>query len=252
MIRVALISDIHGNLVSFEAVLADIDQQNVNEIIFLGDAATLGPQPHEVVTRLKQLGCPCIMGNHETYLFKPSLGHTYMGGTQWFTDTLSWCRSQLTPDDYKFLSQFDPILKFGLGPDVHLLCFHGSPRSNVENIFATTPAAQLEEMLNSHRAAIMAGGHTHVQMLRQHKGLMLVNAGSVGMPFEEMPFTGDSPNIMPWAEYAIITYDNGAVSAELRRVAVDMAAVKQAALDSRMPEPADWMSNWITLNTMDA
>jgi len=251
MIRVALISDIHGNLVSFEAVLADIDQQNIDEIIFLGDAATLGPQPHEVVTRLQQLGCPCIMGNHETYLFKPTLGHAYMRGTQWFTDTLSWCRGQLTPDDYKFLGQFAPILKFGLGPDTHLLCFHGSPRSNVENIFATTTTAELDEILNGHQATIMAGGHTHIQMMRQHKGLMLVNVGSVGMPFAEMPFTGNGPSIMPWAEYAIVTYDNGSVSTELRRVAVDTTAVKQAALDSRMPEPTDWMSNWTELNTLE-
>lgn len=252
MIRLALISDIHGNLVSFEAVLADINRQKINEIIFLGDAATLGPQPHEVITRLKQLGCPCIIGNHETYLFKPNLGHAYMRGTQWFTDTLTWCRAQLTPEDYKFLGTFKPLLKFNLGPNSKLLCFHGSPRSNVENIFATTPAKELQEMLAGHQATIMAGGHTHIQMLRQHKGMMLINAGSVGMPFEEMPFSGSGPTVMPWAEYAILTYDNGSIGVELRRVAVDMTAVKQAALDSRMPEPTDWMSNWITLNTMNS
>ncbi|MCA9955058.1 MAG: metallophosphoesterase family protein, partial [Anaerolineales bacterium] len=67
--RIALISDIHGNFVSLQAVIADIERQNVNEIIFLGDAATLGPQPHEVLQLLRQLGCPCIIGNHETYLF---------------------------------------------------------------------------------------------------------------------------------------------------------------------------------------
>ena len=113
--RVALISDIHGNLVSFEAVLNDINQQNVNEIIFLGDIATLGPYPNECVALLKKLGCPCITGNHETYLFKPTLGHEYMRGTQWFTDTLSWCRAQLSPADYKFLGTFEPIMKFSLG-----------------------------------------------------------------------------------------------------------------------------------------
>lgn len=249
--RVALISDIHGNLVSFEAVLADIDQQKIDEIIFLGDAATLGPQPHAVVRRLKELDCPCIRGNHETYLFKPALGHAYMRGTQWFVDTLTWCRGQLTPEDYNFLGTFRPILKFALGPDASLICFHGSPRSNVENIFATTPPNELTDMLGGYEATVMAGGHTHVQMLRRHKGLMIVNAGSVGMPFEEMPFSGANPRVMPWAEYTVLSYDNGRIGVELRRIPVDMKAIKQAAIESHMPEPDDWMSNWIAMNTMD-
>ena len=249
--RVALISDIHGNLVSFDAVLEDIRQQHVNEIIFLGDIATLGPYPHEVVVRLKELDCPCIIGNHETYLFKPTLGHKYMRGTQWFTDTLTWCRAQLSPDDYKFIGTFEPIMKFSLAENVSLICYHGSPRSNIENIFATTPAKQVDEMLNGYHATIMAGGHTHIQMMRQHKGILIVNAGSVGMPFEEMPFNGPGPAVMPWAEYAIASAENGVAAVELRRVMVDLKKVTQAALDSRMPEPTDWLSNWERMNTME-
>ncbi len=248
--RVALISDIHGNLVSFEAVLDDISRQNINEIIFLGDIATLGPHPTESIAKLKELACPCIMGNHETYLFKPTLGHAYMRDTQWFTDTLTWCRGQLSPKDYKFLKTFEPIMKFSLGDGVSLICYHGSPRSNVENIFATTPADQVQEMLNGYQATVMAGGHTHVQMMRQHKGLMIVNAGSVGMPFAEMPFDGPGPRVMPWAEYGIINAEDGVASVELRRVMIDVQKVKEAALASQMPEPTDWLSNWERMNTM--
>jgi predicted phosphodiesterase len=60
--RVALISDIHGNLVSLEAVLADIDREGVDQIVCLGDVAGLGPQPREILARLQALGCICIMG----------------------------------------------------------------------------------------------------------------------------------------------------------------------------------------------
>jgi predicted phosphodiesterase len=232
--RIALISDIHGNLVSFEAVLADIERQQVNEIIFLGDAATLGPQPHEVLARLKEIGCP--------------LGHAYMRGTQWFTDTLSWCRSLLRPEDYKFIRSFRSRLKISLDADFSLLCFHGSPRSNTENIFATTSVSKVDEMLAGYQATVMAGGHTHVQMMRQHKGLMIINAGSVGMPFEQMPFKDGGPRIMPWAEYTILAVEGGVVSADLRRIAVDMDAVRQAAIDSKMPEITDWLNNWVTFS----
>jgi len=248
--RIALISDIHGNLVSFNAVLADITRQNLNEIIFLGDIATLGPQPHESVRRLQSIGCPCIIGNHETYLFKPSLGHAYMGGTRWFTDTLSWCRGQLTPEDYKFLRSFKPMIKVKLGPDTHMLCFHGSPRSNTDNLFAITPAEKVKKLLAGRQEKILVGGHTHVQMLRQFNGQLIVNAGSVGMPFEQMPFTGSNPIIMPWAEYAIVSYKNGVISVDLRRIPIDLNVVKEAAIQSRMPEVNDWLRNWQILNQL--
>ena len=248
--RIALISDIHGNFVSLKAVLADIEQQRVNEIIFLGDAATLGPQPHEVLQLLKQLGCPCIIGNHETYLFKPALGQAYMQGTQWFSDVLTWCRARLTPEDYKFMRSFQPMLKIKLEGESTLICFHGSPRRHTDNIFATTPNEELNEMLAGRRATVLAGGHTHVQMLRQHMGALIVNAGSVGMPFEQMPFSDRGPRVMPWIEYAIITSENNTISVDLRRIPVNMKAIKQAAIDARMPETSDWLHNWITITEL--
>ncbi len=235
---------------SLQAVIADIERQNVNEIIFLGDAATLGPQPHEVLQLLRQLGCPCIIGNHETYLFKPSLGQAYMGGTQGFSDILTWCRARLTPKDYQFMRTFQPMLKVKLESDNTLICFHGSPRRHTDNIFATTPSEEVNEMLAGRGATVMAGGHTHVQMLRQHMGVLIVNAGSVGLPFEQMPFTERGPRVMPWAEYSIITSENGAISVDLRRIPVDMRAIKQAGIDARMPETSDWLRNWISITEM--
>ena len=61
--RIGLISDIHGNLVSLTSVLADIDRAGVDQTVFLGDVAAIGPQPCEVLERLRALGPPCIMGN---------------------------------------------------------------------------------------------------------------------------------------------------------------------------------------------
>jgi hypothetical protein len=93
----------------------------------------------------------------------------------------------------------------------------------------------------------MTGGHTHVQMMRQHMGMLIVNAGSVGMPFEQMPFDERGPRVMPWAEYAIVTSENSTISVDLRRVTVDINAIKQAGLDARMPETSDWLRNWISI-----
>lgn len=243
--RVALISDIHGNLVSLEAVLADIDKKDVDEIICLGDVATLGPQPAEVVARLRQLGCPTILGNHESYLLNLDLGRAYMD-ENWFINALNWCHERLSKSDLEYLNSFKPLMKFRLNASTILLCFHGSPRSYEENIFSATPADELDQMLAGYEATVMAGGHTHVQMARQHKGTLVINVGSVGMPFEQMPFEV-APRIMPWAEYTILNWEHQVLGVELRRVPISMTKLRQVAHESKMPETSDWIHNWVTL-----
>ena len=241
--RIALISDIHGNLISFEAVLAALEHESVDKIICLGDVATLGPQPRQVMKRLIDLDIQIILGNHDTFLLKPELSQTYMT-LDWFSDTINWCAEQLLPSDFDFLRTFMPLAEIQLADGSTLLCFHGSPKSNIDNILATTPADELDIMLSGHKATIMACGHTHVQMLRQHRGQTIINVGSVGMPFEMMPFTGE-PRILPWAEYAFLNWTRGVVNIELRRVPVNVAAIREAAFASGMPRAADWVNNWI-------
>src|SRR4029079_1573854 len=66
--RIATISDMHGNNIAFDAVLADLQGQSVDQIVCLGDAIQGGPQPAEVVARLRDLGCPVVMGNADAWL----------------------------------------------------------------------------------------------------------------------------------------------------------------------------------------
>src|SRR6185312_12115737 len=75
--RVALISDLHGNRVALQAVLRDIERRPVDRIVCLGDVATLGPAPDRVVETLAELGCLCILGNHDEFLLDPDLIHSY-------------------------------------------------------------------------------------------------------------------------------------------------------------------------------
>lgn len=242
--RIALISDIHGNLTSLEAVLADIKTQKVDTIICLGDVATLGPQPREVMARIRSLGCPCIMGNHDEFLINPTLIRGYMEA-KWFLDNIHWCIKQLSPDDIAFVKTFQRYLELPLGQDDILLCFHGSPQSNTDIILAMTPPTTVDELFGSYRATIMAGGHTHIQMIRQHKGGLIINPGSVGMPFEQALFV-HAPRFLPWSEYAIVNWSQKGIGVELRRVPVDLAIIKQAALQSGLPQKKDMLENWIT------
>jgi predicted phosphodiesterase len=241
--RIALISDIHGNLVSLRAVLADINREGVDQIVCLGDVTALGPQPCEVLAQLKALDCTCVMGNHDDDMLNLDLAYEDAPALPWEVELVDWCAGQLSKADLVFLRSFQPSIEIPLDAEATLLCFHGSPRSNMDRILATTPAAELDEMLMGHNATVMAGGHTHVQMLRQHKGVMIVNPGSAGCPLEQMPFQG-MPRYLPWAEYALVNWAGGILSIELRRVPIDLDAVKQAALTSDMPDAASWVELW--------
>lgn len=106
--------------------------------------------------------------------------------------------------------------------------FHGTPRSYVEDLLATTPADQVDAMLDGREATVFGGGHTHLPMLRQHRGMLLVNPGSVGMPFKEY-VGGCAPTVLRQAEYAILDSARSGGAVELRRVALDAEALRAAA-----------------------
>jgi putative phosphoesterase len=222
--RIALISDIHGNHLALEAVLADARRHGTDSVACLGDVATLGPRPREVIRTLRDLGCPCILGNHDAFLIEPELVATYTKAKV-IVEAIEWCRAQLSPEDIAFVRTFHHELELPLGDDRKLLLFHGSPTSNVQDVLATTTENSLDTMLAGRRAAVMAGGHTHIQMLRQHRGAWLVNPGSVGMPFRSY-VGGARPEIMPHAEYAIVDASGDSIGVELRRVPLERAALR--------------------------
>ncbi|MCX6048243.1 MAG: metallophosphoesterase family protein [Chloroflexi bacterium] len=245
--RIALISDIHGNLTAFQAVLADIARSYVDQIVFLGDASALGPQPKAVVDLLQALGCACIKGNHEDYELNWAqfLPNTPEG---WIKATMAWGVAQLSQANLDFLRTFQPTLTIPLdqnNPQFALLCCHGSPQSYDDMMLATTPAVELDHWLIGQPMPVIASGHTHIQMLRRHRAQLLINPGSVGSPMQEMPFIG-APTLLPWAEYAIVDYTQQRLSVELRQVRYDLALAKEVALTSGMPEPEVWVRQWKT------
>ncbi|MEP3278925.1 MAG: metallophosphoesterase family protein [Stappiaceae bacterium] len=230
----ALISDIHGNDIAFEAVMSAIQQEDVDQIVCLGDVATLGPDPVQAIARLRALGCRCIMGNHDEFLLDHNLLDKYTN-SQLIRDAVDWCREKLSPDDIAFLRSFERYATLDLGDEQSLMLFHGTPRSHMENLLATTPPEELDNLLGEHRASVMAGGHTHVQMLRQHRGYLIVNAGSVGQPFKEFADNCE-PVLMPhFAEYGIVDADRGNIRITLRRVPIDCDKVRQRLDDPTFP-----------------
>ncbi|HNN98109.1 MAG TPA: metallophosphoesterase family protein, partial [Pseudomonadota bacterium] len=157
--RIALISDLHASEVALDATLRDIRRQGVDQIVCLGDVATLGPRPKEIIARLRDLGCPCILGNHDEFLFNPAILSTYTE-VPIIVQAVDWCRAELNTQELDFLRSFQATLAIELDgrPDHHLFLYHGSPRSHMEELVSTTPADQVDRMLEGQVATVMAGG----------------------------------------------------------------------------------------------
>lgn len=231
--RIALISDIHGNEVALEAVMREIGEAGVDQTICLGDVATLGPSPGPVIRLLEQIGCPCVLGNHDAFLLDPGLVDSYTEAPE-IVEAVRWCRARLSGEQLDHLRSFTPEIDLTLDAGLELLCCHGSPRSHSEDLLATTPAGSLDRLLAGHGAALVACGHTHIQMLRQHKGTLIVNPGSVGFPFKEH-VQGRPPELLAHAEYAIVETGRGAISVDLRRIPLDTDALREASEASDCP-----------------
>lgn len=205
--RIAVISDVHGNLPALQAVLDDI---RADEILCAGDLVGYNPYPSEVIEVIRTNEIPCVMGNHDEAVVT--------GETSWFNPFASyaifWTRRILRSDEIRFLSE----LPFSIKRE-DLAVFHGSPWSNKEYIYEWSP---LEEIAESVEERITVLGHTHVPFIREIGSKIIANAGSVGQPRD-----GD-----PRACYLVISEEG----MEMRRVKYNVEEVYERIIEVGLPE----------------
>jgi putative phosphoesterase len=239
-LRVGLISDLHGNLAALEAVLAELEEEPVDELVCLGDIA-VGPQGPETLARLQSLGCPAVQGNWDDWFAAgiPPLRGEH--GRRLIEQGEFWT-ARLSDANLKYLGELPTTheLAFDGG---RVLCYHGSPRSDTDAIHPGTSDDELGELLDGLDAAVFAGGHTHIQLNRPYGPARVVNPGSVGLPFEAWP-PGDATRVLPWAEYAILDLD-GQPRLDLRRTDYDVESVLQLTLESGVPHAEWWVDCWV-------
>jgi len=187
--RVATLYDIHGNLPALEATLSEIAALDPDLIVVGGDVAG-GPLPRATLDRLMALGdrARFIMGNGDREMmscFNARATTEHSEGP--FAAVSAWAAAQITPSQRDFLASFAESVVIdvdGLGP---VLFCHGSPRSDEEIITAATPESRLEAMLQGVEKRVIVCGHTHVQFEREIGDRRVINACSVGMPYEGRP-----------------------------------------------------------------
>lgn len=199
---VAVLNDVHGNLPALEAVLAELDGGPTDAIVCGGDVVW-GPYPSECLEPLRARGALFLSGNTERLVLGAS------------DERHAWALARLSDEQRSFVAGWPATLELDVDGLGRVLFCHGSPRSDEEILTAATPEDVLAEALAGVEAEVVVCGHTHHQFDRRVGGVRLVNAGSVGLPYEGVRgafWTRLGPGVEPRRT----EYDVGAAAERLR------------------------------------
>lgn len=241
--RIAFISDIHGNYTALEAVLADIEKQNIDQLICLGDTVTLGPQPAEVLKALQVHRSITIMGNHDQAILEPTKATEFEITSHLIPDLL-WGCEHLSTEDLDYIRGFQPGYSIKFPNGIELFAYHGSPKSTTHLVLPTTPAETLNEYFDGHTETVFIGGHTHIQMYRRHGEKLFLNSGSVGNAFKFAFSPGNPPSLLPWAEYSIVEQEGNFLRSDMRRVYFDINTLLEHVKASNLPGTEWWLRQY--------
>lgn len=185
--RIAALYDIHGNAPALEAVLREVSTERVDSIVIGGDVVW-GPHPGATLERLTELDLPVtfIRGNADREVSEESVSGPpgESSDPDMFSQVTDWCRRQLSERQCNWIRSQSLTATFAVESLGEALFCHGSPRSDEEIITIATPEERFLEALSNAREGTVVCGHTHVQFDRTVQGRRLINAGSVGMPYE--------------------------------------------------------------------
>jgi predicted phosphodiesterase len=174
--RVAVLSDVHGNSVALAAVLAELEREQPDLIVSGGDL-TWGPLPEETFALASSLDARFVRGNADRAVLENVSS----------TEREQWMQAQHTPEMRDFLASFEEYVVVdvdGLGP---VRFCHGSPRTDEECVTPETPEARVREFSAGVAERVIVTAHVHIQFDREVAGIRSVNAGSVGLPYEGRP-----------------------------------------------------------------
>jgi len=227
--RIAIVSDVHGNLAAFEAVLADLRETAPDLILHGGDLPHGGSSPAEVVDRIRDLGWPGVLGNTDEMLFCPQSLEEFASQLPhlqsiWDAtrEMAAWTCEALGEERIAWLRGLPRVQVHG-----QMALVHASPASTWRSPSAEASDAELESAYSPLSRPIAVYGHIHCSYIRKLPSLTVVNSGSVSLPHD-----GDR-------RAAYLLLDDSTPT--IRRVEYDVYREVDALHASRVPH-ADWIA----------
>ena len=223
--RIAATYDIHANLPALEAVLPDIRQAEVDQIVVGGDVVP-GPMPRQTLARLLDLDIPVqfIQGNGDREVLARMRGTETGTVPEQFQKVMRWNAQQLLPEQEQLLASWPPTLRVDIRGLGEVLFCHATPRSDTEVFTRLTPEDRLLPVFQGLDVAVVVCGHTHMQFDRVIGRIRVVNAGSVGMPYGE-----------PGAYWLLL-----GPNVQFRHTPYDLAKAAERIRDTNYPQAQDF------------
>jgi putative phosphoesterase len=220
--KIAVLSDIHGNLIALNAVLSDINKLGINKFIIAGDHIIDCPHHNEVLEKVRNLNGYVIKGNREKYILnyhkgmhKEWIKHKQMEATVWTYNTMD-------EDNLKYIDQLPEQLNISLPQMDSIRIVHGSPFDISEPLFPDKHPERIESVLKGIKEPVLICGHTHESWSKVVHNKLIVNPGSIGVPF----------NKNKCAEYAILTWEDNQWIVSHHQVKYDLKELEQTFFES--------------------
>jgi len=229
--RIAVLSDVHGNVTALEAVRKAIKKEKPDAILVAGDHVLNGPEPAAAIDALRAMeadGAVIVQGNTDVAV----ADFDFSAAFPWMADGVSdairfaaeWAHDALGDERLDWLRRLPAERRINLEATL-VLVTHASPGSQTAGFDMDLDASVILERLSRTDARIICCGHTHVPEVRDFGWKQIVNAGSAGYVFD-----GD-----PTASWALVTLDGETASAEIRRTEFDVLAVANAISERGLP-----------------
>ena len=229
MTTVAVFGDIHGNLPALEAVLADMDAQNLSPLYCLGDLVGYGTFPNEVIEIIRKRNIPTLMGNYDLGVGNNSddcgCAYTSKEAEALGKRSIAWSNEHTAADNKLYLRQLVDQIPLQLDR-LRVRLVHGSPRKINEYLYEDRPDTTMERLLDMAQADVLVCGHTHIPHHRiLPSGRHVINAGSVGKPKDGNPA----------ACYLVLEAMGNNLNVIFRRIPYDIERAAQAIEATEMP-----------------
>ncbi|MCZ8517116.1 metallophosphoesterase family protein [Paenibacillus filicis] len=224
--KIAFISDIHGNAIALDAVLEDIRKKAADRVYVLGDLCYRGPDPKGVLERVRSLNTKVIKGNADEWAVRGVRpGEVPDHVLELMNRERDWTVSRLDQQDIDYLTALPTELRLDV-EGVSINAFHATPDSLFDIVVPGAGDDVLQaKLMSAGKADIYIYAHIHKPYIRYMEGKILMNTGSVGLPFDGLAR----------ASYAIVEVSEGTIGTSIERVPFDIEKAIRQYEDEQYP-----------------